>query len=807
MQNFSFCLGATLFLTLFPAMLFAYPLPPNIPKVIDVTTFGAKGDGVTDDTASIRAAISHARAFVKDPSSPYPCPHYGVRVLYFPKGEYLVTDTLQLYINVTVFPNGTVVPVYFFRISLELIVMGDGVDETTITLAQNSLGFQDVTKTKPLFRTFPGYHHNDGQWMGYQDMTLKIGAGNPGAVALDHISNNVGGLVNMRMTSDDKNSAIGLDFSRDLGGQAYFKNIFVDGFRTGINLGGALMTVALENITVAYANIGVNVTDKMAQIRVLSTDGSVALPIVTQGSASLVVIDSRLDTSGHIAIDNIKGTQLFVRNVTTSASVAVREPLNTTTPGPLVKEFSHHPPISAFSDAPKTSPFLNVQIPTAPTVPVVAKDAWEVFDISNCGKHNGTQILQAVIDSGVTHLFLNHTYGVVNDTSGCDVSQIILRKNIRHFHGGWGGLGTTLYKNTPPGFMAIRIDTMDHDDPVVIEGVQGVPGFLQNATNQLIFRQVLASHPAATLFENVWGKKTGDVWMESFQGGSGTVGGSNISHFGVGPCLNLNPGTNVWATALDFEGTQHHIRINGGSLFSLGTKLGEIQGLPSVFANGGRLELLGGVFNGGMSTGSPTVIVNNSDAALIGWTNRFFMGNASKNAAKDLVVETVLGVTHGLPEDAFPFRIARFHDPLMVNNSELGNHVAYYRSALQNPGPTPPQPPPPPPPPPSPPPPGPRPPPKPKGFGCNTTFGQCQHFNNTNGTQQECDATCQPVLTPKCEQAFEKVCPGLHNKGSNCTRCVEIPAHHQVLVASCPLMHGQLLGRIVKLYCGIMYII
>lgn len=76
------------------AIVNTYPLPPNIDNVIDVSRFGTKGNGVDDDTAAIQAAIAHARSMVKDPSSPYSDPHYDPRVLYFPKGEYLVSDTL-----------------------------------------------------------------------------------------------------------------------------------------------------------------------------------------------------------------------------------------------------------------------------------------------------------------------------------------------------------------------------------------------------------------------------------------------------------------------------------------------------------------------------------------------------------------------------------------------------------------------------------------------------------------------------------------------------------------------------------------
>ena len=76
-----------------------------------------------------------------------------------------------------------------------------------------------------MFLTFPGYHHNDGQWLGYQDLTLRVGARNNGAIALDHISNNVGGVANVVVESVDNGGLVGIAFARDLGGQCYFKNV------------------------------------------------------------------------------------------------------------------------------------------------------------------------------------------------------------------------------------------------------------------------------------------------------------------------------------------------------------------------------------------------------------------------------------------------------------------------------------------------------------------------------------------------------------------------------------------------------
>jgi hypothetical protein len=473
-----------------------YVVPRGLDNVISVKDFGAKGDGVTDDTLAVKAAIAKARAMVADPGSPYPAPHYKVRVLHFPAGEYLVSDTLQLYPDVTVYPNGTVAPPWFFRISLMLIVMGDSLSTTVVRLADGAAGFGDPTRPKPLFLTFPGYHHNDGQWLGYQDLTLRVGARNPGAIALDHISNNVGGVANLVVESVDNGGLVGITFARDLGGQCYFKNVSVLGFKTGIELGGSLMTVAFLRVSVAEATIGLAATDKMVQARHFTTAASVANPIVLNGAASLVLIDSTLDGTGPIAIDNRNGTQLFVRNVTTvGPSVAIAEP-DSTVHGPHVSEFVHHAEISAFpGSAPATSPFGGVVIPDPPDMPPLPPGGWTVFDTTACGMHNGTEVLQAVLDSGATHLWLKAPYPDPNGTKvGCDVSQVVLRASgkLRVLHGGWNGIGTTLYRNAPPGFMSIRVDTMDHDDPVLIEGLTSVPGIQQNGTNELVLKQVMS---------------------------------------------------------------------------------------------------------------------------------------------------------------------------------------------------------------------------------------------------------------------------------------------------------------------------
>jgi hypothetical protein len=91
------------------------------------TDYGAKGDGITDDTEAIRRALT--------------TPQYRFtsgQTLFFPKGTYLVSDSMK-------YLSGY----YDGYITLQ----GEGIDRTIIKLKDNSVGFQDTAAPKPIFWT------------------------------------------------------------------------------------------------------------------------------------------------------------------------------------------------------------------------------------------------------------------------------------------------------------------------------------------------------------------------------------------------------------------------------------------------------------------------------------------------------------------------------------------------------------------------------------------------------------------------------------------------------------------------------
>ncbi len=138
----------------------------------NVRDFGAKGNGVSDDTSAFIRALELERGGTgtreKTPAN-----------VYVPSGTYLLSDTLIVY-----------------RATL---LAGDADQPPTLVLKKNSPGFGDPQKPKPLIVTYGAYETDpaDRQWAIRTDqvggstnntflitvrhLNLKIEAGNPGA--------------------------------------------------------------------------------------------------------------------------------------------------------------------------------------------------------------------------------------------------------------------------------------------------------------------------------------------------------------------------------------------------------------------------------------------------------------------------------------------------------------------------------------------------------------------------------------------------------------------------------------------------
>eukprot|EP01045_Picozoa_sp_COSAG04_P006990 COSAG04_NODE_355_length_16048_cov_133.443511_5_plen_1065_part_00 len=522
-------------------------------------------------------------------------------------------------------------------------------------------------------------------------MTIDTGSGNPGAVGLDHISNNIGGVEHLRIVSADGDGAVGFDFSRQLGGLTYFSHLEVQGFVTGINISSGAIGAALEHATISRCQVGLRVTDKLVSARNVTTV-NVKQPVLVSGAdASLILLDSTLGASAQTAaaVRSPDGAQLYLRNVTAAGAFAAVNDSGAQVASP-VSEYSHSPPFSLFPGSPRHSTFANVPILSTPITIREPPSSWRVVNVDLLAKATVTEALQAALD-GARTVFLRRNDALVPRTrrtnpdepreGGPLIKQVVLRKQLRRLHGGWIGLGSALGADTPAGFMNVVVDDADHSEPVTIESID-VTGILHSSRNELIIRHVFAHHPAATCFATAQRPQLGDVFIESFQpkntgGDTQPVGGPGLQIIASAP-----GSVRVWARALDIEGTLRHVENRGGDLWVLGSKFGEIQGDPTVLAAGGRTELLGGLLNGGTPANTTMVFENESDASVIGFAFRFRDNGETFEERLD-------GQSKSVAHDAFPERqtwecIGQRHDGQPDCRWEVGNWLPFFRTHTES---------------------------------------------------------------------------------------------------------------------------
>jgi glucan 1,3-beta-glucosidase len=133
----------------------------------NVKDFGAKGDGLTDDTAAILAALTTGRQPVFSTATP--------TAVYFPAGTYIVSASL---------------PIYFYT-----FISGSPCGDSIVQLAEG--------------KAFAGYifdgDSGQGEWgddddsfyRGISHLTIRTAAGNPGATGLHWAQSQAGMIRNV----------------------------------------------------------------------------------------------------------------------------------------------------------------------------------------------------------------------------------------------------------------------------------------------------------------------------------------------------------------------------------------------------------------------------------------------------------------------------------------------------------------------------------------------------------------------------------------------------------------------------------
>ena len=357
------------------------------------TEFGAKGDGVADDTAAVR------RAFAA-------CQQKHMEIVYFPAGAYLVTG-----------------PVHFRG---WLFAQGESRDRTIIKLRDNCPGYADPDKPNYLFATTTPAEPDarpGGDNMAFSnhvlDLTLDTGKGNPAAIGVQFISHNGGGLERVTVRSGDGRGRIGIDLRTPWNGPCLFKDVRVDGFDTGVETWHATYSSTFEDIDLVRQNkVGWTNADHPIAVRRLRSVNTVPAVRNTKDQGHVVLIDADLrgGDKDAVAVDNDKGG-VFLRNVRTAGYAAALRDAGKVVPGADVAEYVSGTPVVQH-ESPARS--LNLPVEETPALPWEPHADWvSVLDYKPktvsfwAGDHNETgydaaEAFQKAIDSGKSTVYFPH---------------------------------------------------------------------------------------------------------------------------------------------------------------------------------------------------------------------------------------------------------------------------------------------------------------------------------------------------------------------------------------------------------------
>jgi Pectate lyase superfamily protein len=503
------------------------PFPGGFMK--SVKDYGAVGDGISDDTQAIQAALADGRSNASLEYNGIP------KALYFPAGTYLVRDTLSW--------NGCCVT-----------LQGAGPSASVIRLAPSSPGYGAGANAKAVISTPSG---NSSFRQNIRDLSLSVGAGNPGAVAIDYVSNNNGAIHDVSIVSEDGQGVSGISLTRHYPGPLLIKNVLIHGFQMGINTaayeyGATIESLTLEDQTVA----GINNFEQTISIRGLKSTNSV--PALINDGGFAILLGARLLSGAATATAIQTNSNIYIRSVSLTGYGATVQDTSTGVAKEIkgtVVEYVNGSPMTLNGSSEPAS----LSLPTAETPSFQDSNLshWSAFVPNYYGD---TSTLQAALNkSGSTVYFPFGAYLAYNEAS------VSVPDSVRRIVG-----FSSVVNGSPMGANGGGIKFVvnsNSTEPLIIEQFGYGVKVEHHGTRPVVIKDGLfsyQSYPGA-----------GNVFLEDVEVNQ----------------VAFQASQSVWARQLDDEYTGTKI-TNSGNLWVLGLKT-ESPGVVINTTNGGQTEVLG----------------------------------------------------------------------------------------------------------------------------------------------------------------------------------------------------------------------
>ena len=259
--------------------------------IVNVRDFGAKGNGRDDDTHALLAAVA---ASGQDTGSKF----WKTKIVWLPKGVYRVSAPL-----VKRYADG--------RFGSGMVLVGESETDTVIKLVDNAPGYGSASTPRGVIMTTAklldgtpdsggkDYTHkgegNDAYENFVENLTVDVGKGNPGAIGIDYLANNIGAVRDVTVEGD---GAIGISMQRKWPGPALVQRVAVHGFDTGLAVANTEYGMTLDHVDLTgQKHIGLENDGNAISANRLTFSGP-GTPVVNRAAGGLILLDGTSDGEG-----------------------------------------------------------------------------------------------------------------------------------------------------------------------------------------------------------------------------------------------------------------------------------------------------------------------------------------------------------------------------------------------------------------------------------------------------------------------------------------------------------------------------
>ncbi|MCC5807192.1 MAG: hypothetical protein JJU00_12785 [Opitutales bacterium] len=538
--------------------------------VIDVTQapFNADPTGEADSSAAIMAASLHARTW------PVGVPMF----VYFPNGRYRIEEPVVLEERT---PGGQYI-----------MMQGESREGVTLFVPDNTPAFANGGTPRPVVSYFEGDWTNNGFLNTFENFTVEVGAGNPGAVAVRFQGNNVTRMSNVTIRSLDPAGvgAVGLDISTNISAPAIVENVRIEGFEIGVKTDSPTTSVyswVLKDMElIGQRSAGIRLYRRPLTIYNLYSENTVPVLNSVFRDGNIVIMNADLRTPEGETADGpaliTTGDFIYLRHVTQEGYAYLLDDNGTVVESTGVDgSFRNGPAYKVWEDAPED--FLWLDEPEFPEVEWDAPEDWLVLDPA--GRSDHTEYLREAMESGAETIFLKPGPFTVSDT-------IRIGPSVKRIASNYAQINLT-FPLTGSGKPVFELGVSDHP-AVIIEQIWG--NWQQNLREYFIHNR---SNADLILKDIFW--ISGGVYRNDPSTGRLFV--YNVCNVPGGQQFRPDLASWVihdqqsWAFQFNPEMALPMLVMSGGDFWMFGAKFGEKQG-PMIYAyDQARFELLGGVMN------------------------------------------------------------------------------------------------------------------------------------------------------------------------------------------------------------------